>query len=501
MGTQILIVGAGPTGLAAALWLAKLGADFRIVERHAGPGEASRAMVVQARTLEFYRQLGFADQVIAAGLKMMRVHLRDGNSEIATLEFGDFGSQISPYPFALSFPQDDHERLLVEQLRKMGAEVQWNTELTGFEQDAQGVQATLKNGAATERWDGAYLYGCDGAHSLVREGLGLKFPGGTYEQLFFVADLQASGTLTNGDVNVCVGTHTLYIVFPLRRPGTGMCRLIGIVPEELTGREDVGFEDLRSSVQKHIDLTVSKVNWFSKYRVHHRVTDRFGVDRVFIAGDAAHVHSPAAGQGMNTGIGDAVNLAWKLAAVQANRAAPAILQTYEAERLGFARALVATTDRLFEGMVGTSMGAQMFRTLLLPHIVPFIMGFSPVKREQFKLISQTRIHYPDSPLSFGNAGHVAGGDRLPWVADVKNFDALQSLQWQVHAYGDPGEAVRQFAEARGLTLHGFAWTQACDNAGLKKDAFYLVRPDGYVAVAGEVMEAEKILDRFEIKNR
>jgi 2-polyprenyl-6-methoxyphenol hydroxylase-like FAD-dependent oxidoreductase len=499
MSDQILVAGAGPTGLAAALWLAKSGARFRIIEKNAGPGLASRAMVVQARTLEFYRQLGIADDVVAAGLKMERVHLREGAREITTLNFGDFGKAISPYPFALSFPQDDHEKFLVEYLKKIGVEVEWQTELTGFEPTAAGVRATLKKGDKTETWEGAYLCGCDGARSLVREALGLKFPGGTYEQLFFVADVEASGPVADGGVNVCVGKRTLYIVFPLRR--AGMYRLIGIVPPELSGREDVQYEDIRASVEQHIELKVSKVNWFSKYRVHHRVTDRFSVGRVFIAGDAAHVHSPAGGQGMNTGIGDAVNLAWKLSAVQGRRADPAILETYGAERIGFAHSLVATTDRLFEMMVGKGIAAEMFRTMLLPHIMPWLMGFSLTRKTQFRLISQTRIHYPDSPLSAGKAGHVAGGDRLPWVEEVRNFDALQSLQWQVHVYGQASAGARHFAEGHGLKLHLFAFTQACEDAGLKRDAFYLVRPDGYVAVAGETnaSEAEEVLERFQIK--
>jgi 2-polyprenyl-6-methoxyphenol hydroxylase-like FAD-dependent oxidoreductase len=499
MNDQIILVGAGPTGLVGALWLAKSGARFRIIEKNRGPGEASRAMVIQARTLEFYRQLGIADEVIVSGLRMERLHLREGSRVLATVPFGDFGVGISPYPFALSFPQDDHERLLVNQLKKMGIEIEWETQLIGFDQYPDCVKATMKKGSRIEHCDAAYLCGCDGAHSMVREGLGLKFPGGTYEQLFFVADVQASGPVADDGVNVCIGKQTLYVLFPLRRAGT--FRLIGIIPAELSGREDVGYEDVRGSVEKHIELRVSKVNWFSKYRVHHRVTDRFGIGRVFIAGDAAHVHSPAGGQGMNTGIGDAVNLAWKLAAVQANRAASEILQTYETERIGFAHALVATTDRLFEAMVGKNLAAEMFRNLLLPHIVPFVMGLTPVRKAEFRLISQTRIHYPDSPLSAGRAGHVAGGDRLPLVEEARNFDSLSSLRWQLHVYGEASQPVRELAKSRNLEVNVFSWSKPCDEAGFKKNAFYLVRPDGYVAVADESdsSDAMRMMNRFAIR--
>jgi 2-polyprenyl-6-methoxyphenol hydroxylase-like FAD-dependent oxidoreductase len=496
----VLIVGAGPTGLVLAVWLARAGTRFRIVSNAEGPGQASRAMVVQARTLEFYRQLGFADEVVAAGFRLKQMHIRRGEAEIATVKFGDIGTKISPFPFALSYPQDEHERFLVKKLRDLGVEVEWKTELVHFQQNADGVDATLKKEGRTESCPATYLCGCDGAHSAVRQGLGLSFEGATYEELFFVADLEGSGPTANEDLNLSFGKETLYLVFPL--PRQGAFRLIGIVPPEAAGKEEVGYEDVRRSVEANIGLKVNKVNWFSKYRVHHRVTDRFAVGRGFVVGDAAHIHSPAGGQGMNTGIGDAINLAWKLAAVAAGRAAPHILETYEAERIGFARSLVATTDRLFQAMVGKGWTAEMFRNLLLPHLAPLLLGWSAVRKAQFRLVSQTRIHYPDSELSAGKAGHFAGGDRLPWIDDLTNFDKLKSLAWQVHVYGTASANVSELSKDYGLELHEFPWTDDCKEAGLMRDAFYLVRPDGYIAVAGSADEtpaARTILERFRIR--
>lgn len=496
----VLIVGAGPTGLVMAVWLKRAGTPFRIVDKAQGPGQASRAMVVQARTLEFYRQFGFADEVIAAGFQLKQMHIRQGQAEIATVKFGDIGTKISPYPFALSYPQDEHERFLVEKLKNLGVEVEWNTELLQFQQQDDGVEAVLKKDGQTQSCAAMYLCGCDGAHSVVRQGLGLSFEGGTYEELFFVADVEGKGPTANEDLNLSFGKETLYVVFPLPRPGA--FRIIGIVPPEAAAKTEIEYGDVRGSVQAHIGLSVSKVNWFSKYRVHHRVTDRFAVGRAFVVGDAAHIHSPAGGQGMNTGIGDAINLGWKLAAVAAGRAAPDILQTYEAERIGFARSLVATTDKLFQAMVGKGWTAEMFRSVLLPHIAPLLMGFPAIRKAQFRLVSQTRIHYPDSELSAGKAGHFAGGDRLPWIQDLANFDTLKSLAWQVHVYGKASDAISKLSRDYRMEMHEFPFSSDCDEAGVARDAFYLLRPDGYVAVAAsadETSAARKILQRFQIR--
>lgn len=457
-------------------------------------------MVVQARTLEFYRQLGFADEVVNAGFPLRRMHFRHGDEEIATIEFGDIGTKLSPYPFALSYPQDDHERFLVQKLGELGVEVEWKTRLVRFEQKADGIEAILEKDGQTQCCSADYLCGCDGAHSTVREGLGLTFPGGTYQELFFVADVEGNGPLANNDLNLSFGKESLHLVFPL--PRKGAFRLIGIVPPSAADREQIGFEDVRELVRANVALNVTKVNWFSKYRVHHRVTDRFSVGRSFVVGDAAHIHSPAGGQGMNTGIGDAINLAWKLAAVQAGRATPAILRTYEAERIEFAKSLVATTDKLFAAMVGKSWTAEMFRTIFLPHVAPLLLGWSAVRKAQFRLVSQTRIHYPNSELSAGKSGHLAGGDRLPWIEDLANFDTLKSLAWQVHVYGAPSAEVRQLITDYELEFHTLPWSKDCDEAGIERNAYYLIRPDGYIAATGaadDVSSARTILKRFEIR--
>ncbi|HLK52440.1 MAG TPA: FAD-dependent monooxygenase [Candidatus Angelobacter sp.] len=482
MENQVLIVGAGPTGLVLALWLAKSGISFRIVEKNDGPGQASRAMAVQARTLEFYRQLGIANRVIESGIRVRGGHLREGNRVIANFPFDDIGSDISPFPFVLSFPQDDHEHLLVKCLEEAGIRVEWSTQLVQCKEEGQQVNVILRKGDAEERCEFAYVCGCDGAHSTVRQGLGLNFPGGMYEQLFYVADVQPEGPAFDEAVNACFSPDSFILAFPVR--SSGMLRLIGIVPPELAGRDGLTFEEIRPYVKKQINVDVHRVNWFSTYRVHHRVADHFRQGRVFIAGDAGHIHSPAGGQGMNTGIGDAVNLAWKLATVIHGRTNPAVLDTYESERIAFARTLVATTDRLFQLGVNRDLRARMIRGTFLRYIAPVALRFRPARKAQFRLISQTRIHYRNSStLSHGAAGDIHGGDRLPWVENQNNFQPLNSLDWQIHIFGAPADALRTLATRWNLPIHSFSWDKQAQSAGFTSDAVYLVRPDGHIAFA------------------
>jgi 2-polyprenyl-6-methoxyphenol hydroxylase-like FAD-dependent oxidoreductase len=439
-------------------------------------------MVVQARTLEFYRQLGIADDVVAGGVAMRRIHLRRGGEELGQLRISEIGEDLSPFPYVLCYPQDDHERLLVEKLRDAGVEVEWNVELTGLEQRSDGVRALLRSPVGEETCEVEYLCGCDGAHSAVRHALGIDFGGGDYDDLFYVADVKiAAGFETAGYANLSQDAFALML--PVR--SSGMQRLIGIVPRDLAGRSDLTYEDIRDQVEPLVGAHATQVNWFATYRVHHRVAERFGSGRCFLAGDAAHIHSPAGGQGMNTGIGDAFNLAWKLADALQGRASSSILETYEAERLPFARRLVATTDRAFRWISGRGFESWAFRSLFLPAVVPLATRFSRVRRLLFRTISQILVAYPQSPLSSGRAGAVAGGDRLPWTAGgaSDNFAFLRSCDWQVHVYGSAERSFREEISALGATLHELPWSDAAATAGFRRNAAYLVRPDGYVALA------------------
>jgi len=495
--SDVLIIGAGPTGLVLALWLTRLGVKVRIVDKTAAPGTTSRALAVQARTLELYRQLDLADAVLAKGHRTPAVNLWVAGERRARMSLNDMGKGLTPYPFMHIFPQDEHERLLVAKLESFGVSVERQTELLHFSEQAGGVTARLRGADGSESdCEVTYLAGCDGARSKVRETIGTGFPGGTYEHLFYVADVEAKGAAVDGELHVDLDEADFVAVFPLA--GEGRARLIGTVRDERAGRaETLTFDDVRSHAIGQMKLAVNKVNWFSTYHVHHRVTQHFRKNRAFLIGDAAHIHSPAGGQGMNTGIGDAINLAWKLAAVVKGRAPDTLLDSYEGERIGFARRLVASTDRAFTFATGQGQLAAFVRKHLAPVVLPALFSFGAVRRFAFRTVSQTMINYRGSPLSRGAAGRVQGGDRLPWVAidGVDNFAPLTSLEWQVHVYGEASSQLTAWCEQHRMPLQVFGWRSEHGDAGLARNALYLLRPDTYVALA-EANGAAEALDRY-----
>jgi len=483
--TGILIIGAGPTGLVLALWLTKLGVKLRIIDKTAEPGTTSRALAVQARTLELYRQLDLTEAVVAKGHQVPAVNLWVRGEAAARVAFGSVGSDLTPYPFLHIFPQDQHERLLIERLLALGVAVERRTELIRFTDDNDRVVARLRGPDGGEvNCAAAYIAGCDGARSIVRETIGTGFPGGTYRQIFYVADVDAAGPAVNGELHIDLDEADFLGVFPLA--GQGKARLIGSVRDERAGRADaLTFGDVSDRAITHLKVEVKKVSWFSTYHVHHRVTEHFRKGRAFLLGDAAHIHSPAGGQGMNTGIGDAINLAWKLASVVSGRAGDSLLDTYEAERIGFARRLVATTDRVFSFATAEGMIADILRTRIAPVLIPRAAAFGAVREYLFRTVSQVMLNYRGGPLSRGTAGHVHGGDRLPWVRidGADNFASLAGVDWQVHVYGSASAEVTAWCSDHNVALHVFAWRSEYEAAGLARDALYLLRPDTYVALA------------------
>ncbi len=273
---QVLVAGAGPTGLMLALWLARQGVRVRIVDKTEAPGTTSRALVVHARSLEFYQQLGLSDAAVARGRTFAGARLWAHGGCRGHIVLGDIGEGLSPFPYMLILPQDEQEHLLVDALHACGIEVERGTELAGFEDDGAGIVTLLRRGdGSEERCACAYLAGCDGTHSTVRHALDVGFAGEAYAHLFYVADVQARGPVVNGELNLALDTSDFLAIFPLT--GQGSARLIGTIREsaEDERREALSWDDVSPAIFEHLALEVERVNWFSTYHVHHRVASRF----------------------------------------------------------------------------------------------------------------------------------------------------------------------------------------------------------------------------------
>jgi 2-polyprenyl-6-methoxyphenol hydroxylase-like FAD-dependent oxidoreductase len=486
---EVLIAGAGPTGLVLALWLTHFGVRLRIVDKVAEPGTTSRALGIQARTLELYNQVGLAQKLVERGLKFTAANLWVRGRPIARVPFGDMGVGLSPYPYMLIFPQDEHERLLIARLGELGVAVERPLELVAFEERGDCIVAQLKHpDGIVERCEASYIAGCDGARSSVREALATGFPGGTYAHMFYVADIVGTGPVIDKELHVALDDAAFLAAFPMA--GDGHARLIGTVKEDAANaNKSLQWSDVSEVILQRLKVEIGKINWFSTYHVHHRVAANFRKGRAFLLGDAAHIHSPVGAQGLNTGLGDAVNLAWKLAAVCQQRAPARLLDTFEPERIAFADRLIATTDRAFKLVTSESARARWVRARAVPFLMPKLFSRQSIRRLMFRTLSQTSIEYRRSALSQGSAGEVHAGDRLPWIKLegagnlFDNYAPLCALDWQVHVYGNASPTLEALCNQRGVALHTFMWTDAMQYAGIAPNAAYLLRPDGYVGCA------------------
>lgn len=511
MDSDVLIVGAGPTGLMLANQLIRRGVSVRIVDRHAGPSLQTRALGVQARTLEIYRRLGVIGHALELGRVATGGNIWADGKLIAHVPLTDAGGAVTPYPYILILGQDDNERILGEKLRELGGAVEWSTELTGLSQDESGVTATLKSPDGSQRrLRAAWIMGCDGARSAVRELSGIGFPGAPYEHVFFVADVEMTGSMVGGEVNVYLFREGFHLLFPMR--GKDHWRIVGILPEELRGQDVKTLDAVLPSLggEAGSSLAVRSCSWFSTYRIHHRAAERFRDRRAFLAGDAAHIHSPVGAQGMNTGLQDAYNLAWKLALVVKGRADPSLLSSYEAERMPVARKLLDTTDRAFRLVVSDNPLAGLMRTKVLAGVAAFLMTRKRMRQTAFRVVSQTGITYRRSPLSrtadpMPDAAPRAG-DRFPWMTlqlrpdgpDEDLFDALDDLHFHLMLFGQaaPAGLLGEFGKLVRLHVipeHPSNDRQLLDRS-IPKPSFYLLRPDGHIGLAGTRTEPADIAE-------
>jgi 2-polyprenyl-6-methoxyphenol hydroxylase-like FAD-dependent oxidoreductase len=494
MNTDVLIIGAGPTGLSLACQLLRYGIDFAIVEKKEAITPYSKAIGVHARTLEIFDQIGLADEAVRQGTLAQSARLLIDGEVRGELKFGDVGRGMSPFPFVLMLEQSKTERLLNDYMQNYQKDVLWKTELQSFSQSASGIVAQVKSGDdASQMITAGYIVGCDGPGSIVRHRLGLTFEGSTFERIFYVADAQVDWQFTHDTLHVCFSQDSFVVFFPLK--GEKRYRIVGIFPEEFTKDEgDILYEEIeeRIKTETKLDLDIRDVEWFSTYKVHVRHVNRFNADRGFVAGDSAHVHTPAGAQGMNTGIQDAYNLAWKLALIIRGSAGQQLLESYNEERLENAKRLLQTTDRFFGFAAGTDWLMNFLRMHVLPPIAEHIFSLDAVRRYAFPTISQIGINYRHSSLS-NHAGdenfEVKAGDRMPYfLIDGKNiFDRLKEAKFHFLAFlAQPADlnSLREEMEGKYAPLMDFnaipMSREVKEIFGTKKDFSMLLRPDNHV---------------------
>jgi 2-polyprenyl-6-methoxyphenol hydroxylase-like FAD-dependent oxidoreductase len=513
MQTDVIIVGAGPTGLALACQLIRHGIDFVIIDKKETTTPYSKAIGVQARTLEIYEQMGLADALIAEGTMIEKVRMFAGGKVRGEADFKQLGTGFSKYPYVLIVEQGRHERLLYDHIRQAGRDVLWQTELTGFEQTEAGVSANVRrHDGSAETIDAKYLVGCDGAKSLVRHALNLNFTGSTFERMFYVADVQLDWEFPHDALQVFLMKNSLLAFFPM--VGERRYRIVGTFPEESEKAEgDVLYSEIeeRIKLDTELDLDITDVNWFSTYKVHTRHVDKFSVGRCFLAGDSAHIHSPAGAQGMNTGIQDGYNLAWKLAWVLKGRASGELLNTYNEERLPNAEALTKTTDRFF-GLVASPEPFLVFtRLYVFPYVAQFLFSLDAVKRFVFPRISQIAINYEDDSLSRDSgAFSVKAGDRMPWfeVEGVSVYDRLREPVFHLVSFFDgkteipalPDDVQQKWGGAIDSTVVSL-YPHIAEAFGTTESFFVILRPDNYIGLISNDLSPDVVRDYLDLVSR
>jgi 2-polyprenyl-6-methoxyphenol hydroxylase-like FAD-dependent oxidoreductase len=498
--TQVIIVGAGPTGLSMAAQLLRYNIDFIIIEKNAAITSLSKAIVVQARTLEIFSELGIAAEALKRGRETTRMNLFYKGKQQVDIDLAGLGEGLSEFAFALSLEQSKTEKLLAEHLSQKGKAVQWGSVLTHFEQHDDGVTVYFTNEDGIEQQvQAGYLVGCDGAGSVVRHQLNLKFEGSTEPKLFYVADVILKSAVINGNTLFMYMIKKGFILFfPME--GEGHYRIVGILPDHDEADHEYKFSDIEPVIKQEIISPVEfeELRWFSTYKVHSRKANAFMKGRCFIAGDAAHIHTPAGGQGMNTGIQDAYNLAWKMAYTIRGEVNATILKTYDTERSANAKRLLQTTDRMFDIMSGVNRFWNFVRLSFFPAFLKVISKSNFAKKRVFPLLSQTGIAYPGSDLTIKSSiGKVKAGGRIPYFVFSNGkqiFSFLNEPVFKLLYFGDDTQ-TNPIVDIK-LTLQFISFKEIPhDIFGNAVDFYILLRPDNHISYIGkEIDRCRELID-------
>ncbi len=478
MPSSVLIAGAGPVGLTMAVELARFQVPVRIIDRSAARTDKSKALAVWSRTLELLDRSGCSQLLIDAGRKTRAVDIMSGKKTIARIAFDDLASR---FPFVLMVPQSETERVLEEKLQALGVAVERNVEFKGFVETGSVVTCSLlhpEGRAETVAVD--WLVGCDGAHSQIRHQLGMPFEGDTVPGTYVLADVHVSGLeLPEDEFPIFWHRNGMVAFFPIDRNRYRVIADLG------TGEQsNPTLEDVQAIVDKRGPggIVLSDCVWIAPFTINERKVRDFSAGRVFLAGDAAHIHSPAGGQGMNTGIQDAINLAWKLAMVVNNDGnRELLLDSYSIERSANAAQVLRDSGRMLRVATLPNAAAQAVRDFLAHRL----LGLAPVRNMAAEQLSELAVRYDHSPLNGSESrasglpkpGHRMPGD-LPFGVGTRPRFAL--------IVGEKADAAVQFKG-----FDDIVEVLAGDPA--KVDGMCLVRPDGYVAMTADAGRWDDII--------
>jgi 2-polyprenyl-6-methoxyphenol hydroxylase-like FAD-dependent oxidoreductase len=500
---DVLVVGAGPTGLTLASELATFGIRCRTIDALADRSHESRAIAVQARTLELLDRNGMASTLIERGRRAMRLLVHGSGVRGVSLPLGDIALADTRFPYALVASQTETENVLEECLVGHGGRVEREVTLIGMEQQADGVTCTLRHrDGGEEQVVATYVVGCDGAHSSVRRMSGIPFEGASYPNNFVLADCAVEGLGDDG-LHLFLAGNGFALCVPMSRPAPWRIFVTEADPPPDGGAP--GIEEVQAMARRAtgLPLVLGDAVWTARFRLHHRMAAGFRKGRVFLAGDAAHIHSPAGGQGMNTGIQDACNLAWKLALVLRGEAAEDLLASYEAERMQVARFVLGFTDRAFTFATSNGAVPRLMRGLLISTVVRAGARSRAVRGRLLQVVSQLGIRYRQSPVVAGGAGAEKlwprPGDRLP---DLELEVDGELVHVQTLVRGRDHELLLCGSAAGGAEwsdvdgVYGSVLTvRRIARPGRLGDGIVLVRPDGHVAFRGGPGDRSE-LDRY-----
>jgi 2-polyprenyl-6-methoxyphenol hydroxylase-like FAD-dependent oxidoreductase len=487
--SNVLIAGAGPVGLAMAADLARYGVSVRLIEKSPERTDKSKALVLWSRTLELMDRMNCSAPFLTTGKKVTAVNITAGKEPITKITVDGVKT---PHPYALAIPQYDTEELLGNLVISLGVKIERNIELTDFIATADSVTSTLRHLDGTEEtFESGWLIGSDGAHSTVRHKLGMEFAGETMPSNWIIADIHLTNVPNPEEISIAWHAEGILAVFPIQGSryrviaDSGLTQA-GVAPADPT------LEDVQSvlDVRGPGGITVSDPIWLTRFTINERKVANYRSGRVFVMGDAAHIHSPAGGQGMNTGIQDAFNLAWKLALVSRGLGdEETLLGSYSAERSPIAEAVLKVAGRGTEAALMRGAFKQSIRN----HITSFIFGLSPVKKKMADVLTEVSIGYPESPLN-GGGEYVGGGpregERAPVDVDHPCVGAGDTPRFALYADGGDGRGSALIAKYSDLL-------EPSPRAPFERDGLWLVRPDGYVALAtqhGRWEEVEQYLE-------